>query len=225
MQKAGVPITSVRFVLSGAELAEALDRVLSDGHELFVVGGGDGTVSCAAGRIAGADVTLGVLPLGTANDLARTLEIPKSSRGMRCSRRREGGRHRHRPGKRAAVPQRRLRWPVRTEALSLRLKRRIVSLAYGFATLRAYGRHHSRASCSANSAERAAKRSVQTLRPHRAGSLNGAAWILRSAWNSPDAKWPVTASGRYLALEGSGVRCVQTTRTVLIRTTGELRRF
>jgi diacylglycerol kinase (ATP) len=178
MQKAGVPITSVRFVLSGAELAEALDRVLSDGHELFVVGGGDGTVSCAAGRIAGADVTLGVLPLGTANDLARTLEIPKSSRGMRCSRRREGGRHRHRPGKRAAVPQRRLRWPVRTEALSLRLKRRIVSLAYGFATLRAYGRHHSRASCSANSAERAAKRSVQTLRPHRAGRCPAPCWLI-----------------------------------------------
>jgi hypothetical protein len=43
--------------------------------------------------------------------------------------------------------------------------------------------------------------------------------------SQPDAKWPVTASGRYLAPEGSGVRGVQTTRTVLIRNTGELRRF
>src|SRR5688500_11522233 len=76
LQKAGVPITSAHRVLSGAELTETLDRVVADGHDLVVVGGGDGTVTCAAGRVAGTDVTLGVLPLGTSNDLARTLEIP-----------------------------------------------------------------------------------------------------------------------------------------------------
>ena len=43
----------------------------------LVVGGGDGTVSYAAGRVAGTQVVVGVLPLGTANDFARTLEIPK----------------------------------------------------------------------------------------------------------------------------------------------------
>ena len=42
MQKAGVPISSVHQVVSGAELAETLDRVIDDGHDLIVVGGGDG---------------------------------------------------------------------------------------------------------------------------------------------------------------------------------------
>jgi diacylglycerol kinase family enzyme len=37
--------------------------------------GGDGTVSYAAGRVAGTNVVLGVLPLGTTNDFARTLEL------------------------------------------------------------------------------------------------------------------------------------------------------
>ena len=78
MRKAGVPISSVHHVLSGADLAGTLDRVLADGHDLVVVGGGDGTVSYAAGRVAGTNVVLGVLPLGTANDFARTLEIPNN---------------------------------------------------------------------------------------------------------------------------------------------------
>lgn len=78
MRKAGIPISSVHHMLSGADLAGTLDRVLSDGHDLVVVGGGDGTVSYAAGRVAGSNVVLGVLPLGTANDFARTLEIPSN---------------------------------------------------------------------------------------------------------------------------------------------------
>ena len=76
LQRAGLPVSSVHHVLSGAELPGTLDRVLADGHDLVVVGGGDGTVSYAAGRLAGTGTVLGVLPLGTANDLARTLEIP-----------------------------------------------------------------------------------------------------------------------------------------------------
>jgi diacylglycerol kinase family enzyme len=52
MRKAGVPISAVHPVLSGSELAGTLDQVLADGHDLVVVGGGDGTVSYAAGRVA-----------------------------------------------------------------------------------------------------------------------------------------------------------------------------
>jgi diacylglycerol kinase (ATP) len=74
MRTAGVPIFSVHHVLSGADLAGTLDRLLADGSNRIVVG--DGTVSYAAGRVAGTHVVLGVLPLGTANDFARTLEMP-----------------------------------------------------------------------------------------------------------------------------------------------------
>lgn len=44
--------------------------------DCVVVGGGDGTLNAAALGVIEAGLPLGVLPLGTANDLARTLGIP-----------------------------------------------------------------------------------------------------------------------------------------------------
>jgi YegS/Rv2252/BmrU family lipid kinase len=42
----------------------------------IVLGGGDGTFNAAAGVLAEVDLPVGLLPMGTANDLARTLGIP-----------------------------------------------------------------------------------------------------------------------------------------------------
>ena len=144
MRKAGVPISSVHHVLSGADLAGTLDRVLADGHDLVVVGGGDGTVSYAAGRVVGTNVVLGVLPLGTANDFARTLEIPNNL-AEACATIAEGkvvdidlGRANGEPFLNVASVG--LSVSV-TEALSPRLKRYIGPLAYSIATLTAYARH------------------------------------------------------------------------------------
>ena len=44
--------------------------------DIVVVGGGDGTLNAAAAGIAKLKRPLGIIPLGTANDLARTLGIP-----------------------------------------------------------------------------------------------------------------------------------------------------
>jgi diacylglycerol kinase (ATP) len=41
-----------------------------------VVGGGDGTLSEATHQLAHRDVCLGVLPLGTTNNFARSLGLP-----------------------------------------------------------------------------------------------------------------------------------------------------
>lgn len=60
----------------GDELVGALRSAMAGEPDLLVVGGGDGTIGCAAGLVAHTTTTLGVLPLGTANDFARTLEIP-----------------------------------------------------------------------------------------------------------------------------------------------------
>jgi YegS/Rv2252/BmrU family lipid kinase len=144
LRKAGVPISAVHRVRSGADLAGTLDRVLADGHDLIVVGGGDGTVSYAAGRVAGTNVVLGVLPLGTANDFARTLEIPNNL-AEACAAIAEGkvvdidlGRANGEPFLNVASVG--LSVSV-TEALSPRLKRYIGPLAYSIATLTAYSRH------------------------------------------------------------------------------------
>ncbi len=44
--------------------------------DMVVIGGGDGTLNLAAPAILESGLPLGILPLGTANDLARTLGIP-----------------------------------------------------------------------------------------------------------------------------------------------------
>ena len=59
-------------------LARAVDTLLALGVERLIVGGGDGTLGAVASRMAHRETILGVLPLGTANDFARTLGIPSN---------------------------------------------------------------------------------------------------------------------------------------------------
>lgn len=56
-------------------LVEALENISGD-VEAIVVGGGDGTVVAAANIALKKGVALGILPLGTVNQLARDLNIP-----------------------------------------------------------------------------------------------------------------------------------------------------
>lgn len=72
----GVPVVAAHAVDDPSRLAEAVREAVSQGHDLIVLGGGDGSVGFVAGLLAGSDATPGLLPLGTANDFARTLGIP-----------------------------------------------------------------------------------------------------------------------------------------------------
>ena len=59
------------------DIFEALKEAASaPGLDAVVAGGGDGTLSCAAGHLAGTGRPLGILPLGTLNHLARDAGIP-----------------------------------------------------------------------------------------------------------------------------------------------------
>jgi diacylglycerol kinase (ATP) len=64
---------------ANAGIAAARDAV-ADGADLVVAAGGDGTVRSCAEGLADTDIPLGIIPLGTANLLARTLGIPAQGR-------------------------------------------------------------------------------------------------------------------------------------------------
>ena len=63
-------------LLDGAGVARRAQEAVAAGAELVIAGGGDGSISAAAGAIAGTETILGILPLGTLNHLARDLAIP-----------------------------------------------------------------------------------------------------------------------------------------------------
>ncbi len=57
--------------------AETLARSAAEaGARMVVAAGGDGTIAEVASGLIGSDVKLGIIPLGTANVLARELSIP-----------------------------------------------------------------------------------------------------------------------------------------------------
>ncbi|QQV78720.1 sphingosine kinase [Sphingomonas aliaeris] len=70
--RAGVTIDL--HLIDGCDMQEA---VAKRAHlPVVVVGGGDGTIGCAAGEVRNGKAALGILPLGTRNHLARELDIP-----------------------------------------------------------------------------------------------------------------------------------------------------
>src|SRR4051812_18395795 len=59
-----------------AALPRLVRAAVEEGVTRVLVGGVDGTLSAVADELSGSDVRLGVLPLGTGNDFARSLRIP-----------------------------------------------------------------------------------------------------------------------------------------------------
>lgn len=64
------------FEVNGLGLDEALREAIARRPDALLAGGGDGTVSAAARQLAGTDLSLGPLPLGTLNHFARDLGLP-----------------------------------------------------------------------------------------------------------------------------------------------------
>ncbi|WP_084789569.1 lipid kinase [Saccharomonospora iraqiensis] len=144
LARTGLPVVTTHAVTDGAEMEPTLRQVIDADHDLIVVGGGDGTLSTAAGLLAGTDRTLGILPLGTANDFARTLHVPADP-VTACHALAEGrvvdvdvGRVDGEPLLNVASVG--LAVGV-TEALTARLKKFLGPLAYPVATARAYRQH------------------------------------------------------------------------------------
>lgn len=74
LEQGGLDVSVERFGSPG-EVSPDIERRGNDA-ELVIVSGGDGTINSAAKGIMATGLPLGILPMGTANDLARTLGIP-----------------------------------------------------------------------------------------------------------------------------------------------------
>ena len=83
LQDLGVTLGPTYAVRDPVRLPETVRDVLDDGsaYQLLILGGGDGSVSSVVDFLAHHHVVLGLLPLGTANDFARTLGIPSDIEG------------------------------------------------------------------------------------------------------------------------------------------------
>jgi diacylglycerol kinase (ATP) len=149
LRRAGLSGFHEAIVGGADDVGTAMERALSRDPDLLVVAGGDGTVACAAGRVAHTPVVLGVLPTGTANDFARTLGIP--SRIDEAVDTLVSGQvvdiDLGRVNDQAFVNVASLGLSVDvTHRLRPALKKRLGALAYPVATLQAY-RHHQPFTC------------------------------------------------------------------------------
>lgn len=79
MQRMGLSVTEQLEIQHISRLRDLM-QTGNLGPRLVVAAGGDGTVGAVADCLAGTDWVLGVLPLGTSNDFARSLGIPVKPR-------------------------------------------------------------------------------------------------------------------------------------------------
>lgn len=129
----------VESIGSSDEIAEHVRRHARD-VAFIVLGGGDGTINAGLASVLEAGLPLGILPLGTANNTARTLGIPTDL--ANAARLIASGRTRRidvgQVGDRYFLTTASIGLSVRiTKELSDASKRRWGPLAYGVAALRA----------------------------------------------------------------------------------------
>ncbi|MDB5079124.1 MAG: hypothetical protein JWP00_1048 [Chloroflexi bacterium] len=78
LQSQGIHVVEAKPIKNPALIKPWLESALQKNKiDTVIVGGGDGTISILANILAEHKVRLGVIPLGTANDFARTLGIQK----------------------------------------------------------------------------------------------------------------------------------------------------
>jgi diacylglycerol kinase (ATP) len=61
---------------SGGAARALASKAVRAGHRLIVVAGGDGTIGDVASELVGTSTALGIVPIGTMNNLARSLGVP-----------------------------------------------------------------------------------------------------------------------------------------------------
>jgi YegS/Rv2252/BmrU family lipid kinase len=81
LEEAGVTLTEAHAVVDPDTLDDVVRRALANGAPMIIVGGGDGSLSRTVDELVGSDAVFALLPLGTANSFARTLNVPLDLEG------------------------------------------------------------------------------------------------------------------------------------------------
>ena len=76
LEEAGVRLIAAHPVKDPRKLAGTVRQAVQSGAPMIIVGGGDGSLSGTVDELVGRDCVFAILPLGTANSFARTLDIP-----------------------------------------------------------------------------------------------------------------------------------------------------
>ncbi len=69
---------TLRLPSKGSDIESEARRALREGFGTIVAAGGDGTICAVASALVGTECRMGVLPMGTFNYFARSLEMPDS---------------------------------------------------------------------------------------------------------------------------------------------------
>jgi YegS/Rv2252/BmrU family lipid kinase len=76
LEAAGINLRAAHAVRDPRDLVPTVKEAVRSGAPMVIVGGGDGSLSCAVDELVDRDCVFALLPLGTANSFARTLGIP-----------------------------------------------------------------------------------------------------------------------------------------------------
>jgi YegS/Rv2252/BmrU family lipid kinase len=76
LENSRIDVNLVRVPRAQNEIRELIHQAIEDGVELFIAAGGDGTVSFVSDPLINTGKILCIIPLGTGNLIAKTLNIP-----------------------------------------------------------------------------------------------------------------------------------------------------
>jgi YegS/Rv2252/BmrU family lipid kinase len=74
--EAGIELIDAVAIKKQGTLADMVGKAMARKPPMLILGGGDGTLSSAVDELVGTDTVFAILPLGTANSFARSLQIP-----------------------------------------------------------------------------------------------------------------------------------------------------
>lgn len=73
---AGIELIDAIAIRKPGTLSDMVGRAMARKPPMLILGGGDGSLSSAVDTLVGTETTFAILPLGTANSFARSLQIP-----------------------------------------------------------------------------------------------------------------------------------------------------